>query len=79
MFNGFDDTEWPFRLTSPWGTGEDNTMFAKFCELITNNFKAVSFVPRDLVLHTVDFSIVLSTSKCFGILFNSINSSPPVR
>ncbi len=53
-------------------------MFAKFCKLLADDLETVPFEPRNLVVYTVNLSIVLRTSEGVGVFLDSVDSPPPV-
>lgn len=63
-------------LTSPGRAGEDETVRRQFFELILENLETIAFEPSDLVLHPIDFRIMLCALQHSGVFFDRVDSFP---
>lgn len=51
-------------------------MFAEIGELVMQYFKAIAFIPGDLILDTIYACVVLGACKSFYVLLDCIHSLP---
>lgn len=63
-------------LTSPGGTSKDDRILGHTLQPLLDHLQAISFDPKDLGSHTVDFCIVFTARKHIRILLNGKDALP---
>lgn len=76
QFDPDEAAETERRRTTPRRTRKDNTVGSQVLKLVLQNLKTITLKPGDLILNSIDFSIVFGASQDSRVLLNGIDSFP---